>query len=398
MQTDSAVDAIRNAALPLMQRVYLGNSLRDWVVAAVTFAVTLSILLAARWLVIRRLEPMSRRTETRIDEYIVALLENTRYSFLVMLALGPALKLLVLPERVSSLVIPMLRLVVIIQVGLWLAELITLQLRTLTKRRAATDVASVTTIRAAGLIIQLVLWVVIFLVILRNFGVDVTALLTTLGIAGIAAALAVQNILSDLLASLSIVLDKPFVVGDFIVLDEFAGTVEEIGLKTTRLRSLSGERLIFSNGDLLKSRIRNYKDMKRRRIVFSFGLDFGTPRQVLERVPEVVREVIEGVEQAAFDRSHFLKFGDSALVFETVYFVTVPDYTIYMDVQQQINLDLYDRITELGASFAFPVRRLILDPSLTEGLGGRSEAGDRQPARLDPSIQPVGRDPDGGIE
>ncbi len=398
MQTDSAIGAVRSTVTPLLQHVYLGNTLRNWIVAAVTFAVTLLVLLVVRWLVVRRLEPLSERTETKIDEYIVSLLKNTRHIFLVMLAVGPALKLLELPERISSLVIPLLRLVVIIQVGLWAAELITLHLHTLTKRRAATDVASVTTIRAGALVIQLVLWIIIFLVVLRNFGVDVTALLTTLGIAGIAAALAVQNILSDLLASLSIVLDKPFVVGDFIVLDTYSGTVEEIGLKTTRLRSISGERLIFSNGDLLKSRIRNYRDMKRRRIVFSFGLDFGAPREVLEKVPEAVRDIIESVEHASFDRSHFLKFGDSALEFETVYYVTDKDYTIYMNAQQQINLKLYDRITELGASFAYPVRRLVMDSSLTEELEGRTVSDDKQPPGLDTSIQPVGGVSDGGAK
>ncbi len=392
------IDTVRSVIVPLMQRVYVGNTLRSWIVAAVIFAVTLLVLLFARWLVVRRLEPMSKRTETKIDEYAVSLLKHTRYSFLVMLALGPAIKLLELPERVSSLVMPLLRLVVIIQVGLWAAELITLHLHTLTKRRAATDVASVTTIRAGGLVIQLVLWIVIFLVVLRNFGVDVTALLTTLGIAGIAAALAVQNILSDLLASLSIVLDKPFVVGDVIVLGEYTGTVEEIGLKTTRLRSISGERLIFANGDLLKSRIRNYRDMKRRRIVFSFGLDYGAPRELLEKVPEAVREIINGVENAAFDRCHFFKFGDSALEFETVYYVTHKDYTIYMNAQHQINLQLYDRITELGASFAFPVRRLVVDSSLSDELEMDIVSDDRQRPRLDASVHPIGRDSDGGVE
>lgn len=360
MQTEDAIDTVRNSATTVLEQVYLGNSVRSWLIAAVVFAVVLGALLLTRWLVVRKLAALADRTRTHLDEYVVALLRHTRYSFLVMLALAPALAVLVLPERISALVTPLLRLVVIIQVGLWIGELVTLHLQNLTTRRTATDVASVTTIRTVGLLVRLVLWIVIFLLALKNFGVDVTALLTTLGIAGIAAALAVQNILGDLLASLSIVLDKPFVVGDFIAVDEFSGTVEEIGLKTTRVRSLSGERVIFSNADLLKSRIRNYRDMTRRRIVFTFGVEFGTSREVLQRIPEVVRATITAIEQTSFDRCHFLKFGDSSLDFETVYFVLVPDYNRYMDIQQRINLELYDRFAELGTGFAFPTRTVVL--------------------------------------
>ncbi|MHB1223201.1 MAG: mechanosensitive ion channel family protein [Gemmatimonadaceae bacterium] len=369
MQTDDAIDIVRDSATSVLEQVYLGNTVRNWLIAAVVFAATLGALMLVRWLVVRKLATLADRTRTHLDEYVVALLRHTRYGFLVLLALAPALAVLVLPERISDLVTPLFRLVVIIQVGLWIGELVTLHLQNLTTRRAATDVASVTTIRAIGLLVRLLLWMVIFLLVLKNFGVDVTALLTTLGIAGIAAALAVQNILGDLLASLSIVLDKPFVVGDFIVVDQYSGTVEEIGLKTTRIRSLSGERLVFSNADLLRSRIRNYRDMTRRRIVFSFGVEYGTSRDVLERIPEVVRDTITAIEQTSFDRCHFQKFGDSSLDFETVYFVLVPDYNRYMDIQQRINLELYDRLTALGTGFAFPTRTLIVESG--EGPGAR---------------------------
>jgi small-conductance mechanosensitive channel len=369
MQTDDAIDIVRSSATTVLEQVYLGNTVRNWVIAAVVFAVTLGAIVLVRWLVVRKLASMADRTRTHVDEYVVALLRHTRYTFLVMLALAPALAVLVLPERIAALITPLLRLVVIVQVGLWIGELVTLHLQNLTTQRAATDVASVTTIRTVGLLARLVLWVVIFLLALRNFGVDVTALLTTLGIAGIAAALAVQNILGDLLASLSIVLDKPFVVGDSITVDQYSGTVEEIGLKTTRIRALSGERLIFSNADLLRSRIRNYRDMTRRRIVFSFGLEYGTGREVLERIPDVVRETITAIDQTSFDRCHFQKFGESSLDFETVYFVLVPDYNRYMDIQQRINLELYDRFAELGTGFAFPTRMLIVENG--EGPGTR---------------------------
>jgi small-conductance mechanosensitive channel len=191
-------------------------------------------------------------------------------------------------------------------------------------------------------------------------GVEITALVASLGIGGIAVALAVQNILSDLFASLSIVLDKPFVIGDFIIVDNCLGTVEHIGLKTTRLRSLSGEQLVFSNNDLLKSRVRNYKRMAERRVVFSVGVTYQTPLEKLERIPTLIRDTIEAQPAVRFDRAHFQGYGDFALNFEVVYYVLDPDYNRYMDIQQGINLGIYSSFAEEGIEFAYPTRTLYI--------------------------------------
>jgi len=191
-------------------------------------------------------------------------------------------------------------------------------------------------------------------------GVDITALIAGLGIGGIAVALALQNVLGDLFASLSIVLDKPFVIGDFIIVDDLLGTVEHIGLKTTRVRSLFGEQLVFSNSDLLNSRIRNYKRMHERRIVFSLGVTYQTPYEKLAAIPDIIREIIELQEQVRFDRAHFKEYGDFALEFEIVYYMLVPDYNAYMDTQQAINLALYERFEKEGISFAYPTQTLYV--------------------------------------
>src|SRR5690606_7585627 len=161
--------------------------------------------------------------------------------------------------------------------------------------------------------------------------------------------------------SLSIVLDKPFVIGDFIVVDGLAGTVERIGLKTTRVRALSGEQLVFSNADLLGSRIHNYKRMQERRVVFSFGVTYDTPPEKVAAIPNMVREVIEARENTRFDRAHFQKFGDSDLTFEVVYYMLVADYNLYMDTQQAINLELLRRFAADGIEFAFPTRTLYVN-------------------------------------
>jgi small-conductance mechanosensitive channel len=204
------------------------------------------------------------------------------------------------------------------------------------------------------------LWAVLLLMILDNLGFNITTLVASLGIGGIAVALAVQNILGDIFASLSIAMDKPFVIGDFIIVGEQLGTVEYIGLKTTRIRSLSGEQIVFSNNDLLNSRIRNFKRMYERRVLFGFGVVYQTSHEQLKKIPVMVREIIEGLENTRFDRAHFKEYGDSSLNFEVVYYVRSPDYNVYMDIQQDINLALFEQFTKAGIDFAYPTRTLYI--------------------------------------
>jgi small-conductance mechanosensitive channel len=221
---------------------------------------------------------------------------------------------------------------------------------------------------ALSFIGKLGLWSLVLLIALQNLGVEVTALLASLGVGGIAVALAAQNILGDLFASLSIYFDRPFVVGDFIIVDSLLGTVEKVGLKTTRIRSLHGEQLIFSNNDLLNSRIRNYKRMLERRILFSIGVVYGTAYEKLVRVPEILRDAIEREELARFDRAHFRGYGDSSLDFEIVYWVTLPDYNTYMDIQQRINFEIFRRFEEEEIAFAFPTRTVHIAKSVDSSL------------------------------
>jgi len=222
------------------------------------------------------------------------------------------------------------------------------------------DGAGTTTVAALSFISKVVLWSIVLLLALENLGFDVTALVAGLGVGGIAVALALQNILGDLFASLSIVLDKPFLVGDYIVVDSLQGTVEHIGLKTTRVRSLSGEQIIFSNADLLKSRVRNFKRMQERRVAFAFGVTYQTTEAQLTAIPAIVRGVVSAQRDTRFDRTHFQAIGESALTFEAVYYVTNPDYTAFMDIQQAINLALLQRFREEGIVFAYPTRTLVV--------------------------------------
>jgi small-conductance mechanosensitive channel len=266
----------------------------------------------------------------------------------------------------------------LVQGALWTTGVVNYLVGRHRKRRLEEDPSMATALGAIGVLARIGVWVTFVLLILQNLGVQITALLATLGVGGIAVALAVQNVLGDLFASLSIVLDKPFVLGDFIVVGEHKGTVEHIGLKTTRVRSLSGEQLVFSNSDLLGSRIKNFKRMEDRRIAFSIGVTYDTDRAKLKRIPELIREAVEKQPATRFDRSHFKGFEASSLAIETVFFMLTPDYNAYMDVQQAINLELVERFDEEGIGFAYPTQTVFLE----RGGSWDSDASGTAPTKL----------------
>jgi small-conductance mechanosensitive channel len=199
----------------------------------------------------------------------------------------------------------------------------------------------------------------VLLLALDNLGIQIKPLLAGLGIGGIAVALAVQTVLGDVLASLSIALDKPFTIGDFLAVEDFQGTVEHIGVKSTRLRSLSGEQIVMSNTDILKARVRNFGRMRERRAVFQIGVHYDTPEDALAAIPTLIREIVEAQPNVRFDRCHFLTFGDSALQFETVYIVTRADFNTYADTQQRINLAILAKLRAISVKFAAPTRNVL---------------------------------------
>jgi small-conductance mechanosensitive channel len=248
----------------------------------------------------------------------------------------------------------------LIQAALWINCAIGVWLSRLIEKRRGVDSEAVTILALLKFSAHVVIWTFTLLLILNHLNFNITALVTGLGVGGVAVALAVQNILGDLFASLSIVLDKPFVLGDFIVVGDCMGAVEHIGLKTTRLRSLGGELIVFSNADLLKSRIRNYKRMYERRIEFTIHVHYETPLERLEQVPYLLREVVEAQKRVRFDRSHFKAYAETSLVFEVVYYVLSADFNVYMDIQQSINILVFKRFAKEGIQFAYPTRTLHL--------------------------------------
>jgi small-conductance mechanosensitive channel len=350
--------------VPELTTVFFGNDIQTWLTALGIAVAALIVLRLIEQVLIVRVQRLAKKTHTIIDDVVIGALRKTKLLYLFILSAYLGSLVLTLPERVRSIDWRILMVATWLQVGLWVST--GLQIWMQNYRATEQDGANRTTMNALSFIARLTLWTIILLLILDNVGIDVTALVTGLGIGGIAIALAVQNVLSDLFASLSIVLDKPFVNGDFIVVGDLAGSVEHVGIKTTRIRSISGEQLVFSNNDLLTSRIRNFGRMNERRVVFNLGVTYQTTADKLERIPGLIQEAVEAQTHVRFDRSHFATYGDSSLNFETVYYVESSDYAQHMDILQAVNLALFRRFEQEGIEFAYPTQTLFLEKTSAE--------------------------------
>ncbi len=347
----------------IIHRQYLGNPLSAWLTAAATAAILFVVLLLLRHVLVARLGALAAKTTNRIDDLVVVLIGETRTWVLLALCLYVGSAPLRLAPRLTFYLEPAAKLVVLWQVASWGAGAIGFWVKhQLEHRTTMTDRAGVAMINAMGVGAKVLLWILVIVTTLKSvFGIEITPLITGLGVSGIAVALAVQNILGDLLAALAIVFDKPFDVGDTIGVDQITGTVEHIGLKTTRIRSITGEQIILGNGDLLKSRLRNYRRMYQRRVSFNLDVTFDTPPDTLARLPEMIERIVSSQSPVKFDRSHVSTFSESAVRIETVYFVLDPDYKKYMDVHQAINLELLRQLDARHVKFAFPSRTVYLD-------------------------------------
>ncbi len=344
----------------------LGQDIPLIILSLLVFVLTYVALLFVLHSLKKILSKYAERTKTKLDDVILSALEKTSKIFLLVPALAGALLFINVPEFYRFVVQKTLILVFFLQVALWLVTGVNRYVELLKEEKDKYDPTTLTTFSALGFVSKILIWTGAFLLILDNFGVKITTFIAGLGIGGVAIALAVQNILSDLFASLSIIFDKPFVIGDFIVVGDFSGTVEHIGLKTTRIRSLTGEQIVVSNTDLLGSRIRNFKRMDERRITFQVGVTYETPIEKLEKIPDIIRSIIEKQPHTRFDRVHFKSFGDFALVYEIVYYMTKPDYVLYMDTQQNINLEIMKAFEKEGIEFAYPTQFLYVHPVESE--------------------------------
>ena len=346
--------------LEMLSYELLDNTLLAWLTSAALLVVVWAALMVVRSIVRRRLRKYAGADAATALQIARELANGTRGWLLLLVAVLAASRVLA-PATPWIDDIPRVATVgLVLQLGLWGTAALTTFLALRRRRQLAEDPSAVAAMDLVGFLARLVVWAAVLLVLLDNLGVNVTTLIAGLGVGGVAVALAAQNILGDLFSSLSIVLDKPFVVGDFIIVGDFLGSVENVGLKTTRLRSLSGEQVVFSNTDLLSSRIRNYGRMFERRVVSSLRVKFQTATAKLRQMPAVIREIVEAQDKVRFDRSHFQAIGESAFLFEYVYYVLSPDYNHYMDVQQSINLALLERLAGDGVELAYPTQTVLV--------------------------------------
>jgi small-conductance mechanosensitive channel len=360
--------------MEVLKHFYGKNSLEDLLVALGIAVLFVLALYTARKILAHTLSALNRKIPGDLPQILADTVRRTSGLVILVISLYAGSQSLTMPRAMETLLRSLAVVVALIQVGIW-GHFLAARLASYYLTRKAEGKDPTSGIGVLTIVARVLVWTGVVLLILENLGFNITTLVAGLGIGGIAIALAAQHILGDLFASVSILLDKPFRVGEFIIVGDLMGSVEYIGLKTTRIRSLSGEELVFSNSDLLSSRLRNYKTMRERRVVFTVGVEYSTPYDKVKRIPQMIREIIQSMEGTRFDRSHFSTYADSSLNFETVYYVLDPDYNRYMDVQQAINLRILEAFQKEGIVFAFPTRTVFLQRSEPVAM----DPGDRPP-------------------
>ncbi|MBL7091998.1 MAG: mechanosensitive ion channel family protein [Candidatus Omnitrophica bacterium] len=346
----------------IIEQAFLGNRILDYLISALLLLIGFGVIKIFQRFILKRLKVWAEKTATTLDDFLVKVIQ----SVLLPLAYFGAFYLSVTTLNLN----PLLKRIIDIT-GMAILTLFTARLATalvgygfnVYRAKRGKDISLERSLNGILKVIKTVVWALAIIFFLDNLGFKISAVIAGLGIGGIAVALAAQAILGDLFSYFAILFDRPFEVGDFIILGDYLGTIEHIGIKTTRIRSLSGEQLVLSNTDLTKSRLRNYKRMGKRRVVFKIGVTYQTPLDELKTIPGIIENIIKGIKDAAFDRAHFFSYGDFSLIFETVYYVMSRDYNKYMDTQQEINFAIKKEFEARSIEFAYPTQTLYLTKS-----------------------------------
>lgn len=345
----------------LLHLVILDNTVLNWIIALGAAGLAVLGIRLIRYALARWLHDRYDKTSHLFDDFLYKITQRTWGFLRVAAAILTLLAVLETKPDFAPTARAIALLLGLVQVAVWGSSIIDLYARHRIRLEVEENPSIATAMNAAAIIGKVVLWSLLLLMGLDNIpGIEVNTLIASLGISSIAVALAVQNILGDLFAALAIAFDKPFEIGDFINAGDYGGTVEHIGIKSTRLRSLTGEQIVLSNSDLLKSRIRNFKRMTRRRNVFTVGIAADTPYEKLKQIPDILREIVSAQPKVEFDRAHFRTFGEYTLDFEVVYFLPVPDFTLFLDTQQAINLEIHRRFEEEGVGMPYPTQAVIV--------------------------------------
>ena len=339
---------------------FLGNPLSDWAKALGTTVGLYLVVKVIKTILINRMQAIAKHTNSNIDNIILEVVSQTQNLLIVLAGIYAGVHFLKISDKIISIIDKVFYVVVAMQVGYWLGGFIN-HLVIFREKKESGDKEEQTAVHAFGLFGKIMIWTVVALVTIQNVsGMKMDALITSLGVGGIAAGLAVQNILKDIFASLSIFMDKPFLVGDYIQVGDIGGTVENIGLKSTRIRTLLGEEVVFSNSDLLESRLHNYRSMQRRMVTINIGVSPNTPYQTLQDLPALFKEVIEKQKDVTFDRANLSDLGNYTINFEIIYHIENADFNIFVQRREAIYLEIIQRLQEKNVDMPYPTQTVLL--------------------------------------
>jgi small-conductance mechanosensitive channel len=344
----------------LLNADYFGNSVTEWALAAAVFLITFTVLPLLKSYLMRLAKRPLQASKFGAVTLLLRLIPRTSRIFVLVVALNLAMRIVDFPAKIERGLEFLIQVGLWFQIGLWAMTVVAYLLDRKQRAVSPGDTGLISSLGVINFIASVAIWTVVTLLALDNLGVNITALVAGLGVGGIAVALAVQTILGDLLASLSITLDKPFAVGDGLSIDDISGTVEHIGIRSTRIRSVNGEQIIISNADLLKSRVRNFGRMDERRGLIAIGITYETPVEKVRRARELIEAAINAQPDVRLDRCHFKELGAASLNFEAVFFVLDPRFDALMKAQQAINFKLLEDFAREGIEFAYPTQKVFV--------------------------------------
>jgi small-conductance mechanosensitive channel len=344
----------------LLNTNFLGNTYYDYLVVLITFLGGIIAIFLFKKIIMIKLKRWANKSETTLDDLLVVELERTLLPILLFACFYFSIKTLALSHKIVTGLDILSQILLTFLLARLIVSLINHLMKSYLKRYDDFELRQ-KQMKGINILMNFIIWIIALIFLLDNLGIKITSIVAGLGIGGIAIALAAQAILGDLFSYFVIFFDRPFMVGDFIIVGDKVGAVEYIGIKTTRIRAISGEQLVFSNTDLTNSRVHNFKKMERRRVLFKLGVIYQTPYDKLKIIPELVRNIIEKLDDVTFDRGHFATYGDFSLNFEFVYYVNGSDYNKYMDIQQSINLNIFEKFEEQGIEFAYPSQTLFVN-------------------------------------
>ncbi len=345
----------------VLQKTFLGNTVRDYLITLLIFLIGIFILYILKNIILKQIKEFAEKTTTKIDDFMLKFLNKIIIPILYWTAFYIAVKNLEVSSEANKVLTSCWVILLSIQgIRLILTLLIYSVEKVWFKDKKQVELKTAKTKNIIS-ILKIVVWSLGVIFILDNLGFNISTIIAGLGIGGIAVALAAQTILGDLFNYFVIFFDKPFEEGDFISIDDYLGAIEHIGIKTTRVRSLGGEQLVFSNSDLTSSRVRNYKRMDKRRVIFKIRVIYQTSSEKMKKIPVLVRDIIKNIDGTIFDRAHFQSFEDFSLNIEIVYYVIGGDYNKYMDIQQEVNFKIKESFEKEGIEFAYPTRVVYME-------------------------------------